>query len=167
MMIAGSALSAMIQVDWSTPPVPTKAPAIAASAPAIAHDIAITPPTETPWTSATSWSSEAARIASPQRLYRKNANRAAVTTMSTRIIAMKRCWTVMPRMSTVDRPQGSPTCRTSRPIATLTTTRMTTSSPSVMIAMTNTGRPIIGRMATRSTPRPTPAMTIAASGTAR
>ena len=36
-----------------------------------------------------------------------------------------------------------------------------------MIAMTNTGRPIIGRIAIRSTPRPTTAMASAASGTAR
>jgi hypothetical protein len=48
----------------------------------------------------------------------------------------------------------------------LTTTRIATSTPSVMMATTNAGRPIIGRTATRSTPSASTAVRSAASGTA-
>ena len=51
-------------------------PAMAASAPAMAQEIAKTGPTEMPCASAISWSNAVARMASPMREYRKNANSA-------------------------------------------------------------------------------------------
>ena len=99
-MMAGSAISATIQVCWSMPaPVPTKTPATAASAPAIAHERANTVPTEIPCASATSWSSAVARIASPIREYRKNANSAATRTAVVTIIARYRVSTATPSRS--------------------------------------------------------------------
>ena len=56
-MITGSATSAMSHsFARRPPPAAAKAPAMAASPPAIAHDSANTAPTETPWASAASWS---------------------------------------------------------------------------------------------------------------
>ena len=48
----------------------------------------------------------------------------------------------------------------------LTTTRIATSSPSVMMATANAGLPTIGRIATRSTPRAAAPVTTAATGRA-
>ena len=49
----------------------------------------------------------------------------------------------------------------------LTTTRITMSTPSVMIAITKTGLPTIGRSASRSTPSATSAVSDGRHATAR
>ncbi len=56
----------------------------------MAHDRAKTVATETPWVRATSWSKAVARIASPIRVYLKNASRAATRTTAVMIAAIWR-----------------------------------------------------------------------------
>jgi hypothetical protein len=83
-------------------------------------------------------------------------------------IAMCRCSTTIPpgSLSTLS-PHGSPTWRTSRPMKALSTTRTAMSMPSVMMATVNTGRPTIGRTASRSTPSARPPVSAAATISAR
>ena len=87
---------------------------------------------------AASWSSAVARIASPIRVNRKNANNRATTRPVTTKAATCRCWTWTPPIVVTSRPQGSPMVRGSTPTKAPATTRTTMSMPMVMIAMTKT-----------------------------
>ncbi len=161
--MTGSAYNAIGQNVLPTGvPAAANVPPTAASAPASAHEMAKTPPTLTPWARAASWSSATARIASPARVYRKNANSRITSTAAAAIAAMWRCWTVTGPTCHTFRPQGSPTERTFKPRKAVATVRMMRSRPIVMIAIANTGRPTIGRMTERSIARPSTAMRIAA-----
>ena len=136
-----------------------KMPPTAARAAPIAQASEKIIPTLMPCAKAVSWSKAVARMATPVLVLKNQASRNTRPAITTRVTSWVSAMRTLPNGLRLVAPHGSPRPRDSLRIRSLVMVPMTRARPSVMMATANSGLPIIGLIASRSTMTPSRAVT--------